>query len=319
MIIDELKDQVKILRGALKKNGFNYDFIKAESILLKILKNDEFAPIEEILKETRKIRKRNEYLEDSSDETFSNYDSQSSYESENEEENKKRNSRKKENENKKLSFAEEITNKNDNNNINNTVGIPGSPKKRKTKFLKFVEETTNENILACDPGELTINYQELERKYKKLVEMAGNKIYNMENRRITIKRETDQIFEDIKQEAVENLNQIIETKSREISNLNEKIEELKIQIIKKETELNKKLLDAQKENNNIKFNCKKLEIENNSLNEFINTYQSDILLLQSKIEKKSIQIILEKICVFCYFKIYISQNLLLIRKKDSFA
>lgn len=275
MIIEELKDQVKILRGALKKNGFNYDFIKAESILLKILKNEEFASIEEILQETRKIRKKNQDLEDSSYETLSDYDSQISYESENEESKKI--------ESKEINEAKVI----EENNITNDIQIPGSPKKRKTKFLKFVEENTNERFFACDPEDLTFKYQELERKYKKLLDMAGNKIYRLENRRITLKKETDQIFEDIKQEAVSNLNEIIETKSKEISSLNEKIEELKIQIMKKENEMNKKLLDAQKEINNIKFNCKKLEIENNSLNEFVNTYQSDIMLLQTKIEKKS--------------------------------
>jgi len=291
MIIDELKDQVKILRGALKKNGFNYDFIKAESILLKILKNDEFAPLEEIMRETHKIRKLNEELNvHSSDEVFSDYASISSYEPENEDENKTRNSKKKFSiENNRQQFQEENnTNDNDNNNNDNTFNyLPGSHKKRKTKVLKFVDESTNEKIIACDPEELTIKYQELERKYNDLLKLAGNKINRMESRRLTVKMETNQIFEDIKQEAVNNLNQIIETKSKEITSVNEKIEELKIQLIRKETELNKKLSEAQKENNNIRFNCKKIEIENSSLNEFILTYQSDIMLLQTKIEKKS--------------------------------
>jgi len=274
MIIEEFKEHVKVLRGTLKRNGINYEFINSDSILLKILKNDEFAPLEEILRETKRRRKQTEKSENYSSENDDSEDS--GYDSENTDEfqtdSLKRDS----------NLIEERQKNDVNKNKTNEIF-----QKRKTKVFRVLEENSNGKLLACDTEELSIKYQELERKYKTLINIAGNKILKLENRRNSLKNETNQVLEEIKQEAIKELNEIIDKKSKEISSLAEKIEEMKIQIIKKETEMNKKLLDAQKENNSVKFNFKKLEIENNSLNEFINTYQSDILLLQSKIEKKS--------------------------------
>lgn len=255
MIIDELKDQVKLLRGVLKKNGFEYDYIKQDSILNKIMRNDEFASTDQILNELRKIKKISEKLEFLSDTVYS-------------------------------------TDSDSGNKISESI-IKNSLKKfnlDEKEFLldeEFENIVGNEKIFSSNSNDLSTKYEELKRKYKKLLDVAGHKINKLENKRLTLIKESVQIFEDIKQEAVYNLNIIIETKSKEINNLNDTIEDLKIQIMKKETEMGKKLMESQKENNTFKFIYKKLEIQNNTLNDFINTYQSDILLLQSKIEKKS--------------------------------
>lgn len=293
-----------------------YDFIKPNSLLLKVLKNEEFMPIEEILKESKRLRLLQEnkfkilshsdednYDTDSRESDYSSYD---------------------ENEKQELNLISKPL-QNNNNSKNPDLASNKVFQKRKTKFMLIKDELENDlkeaffindgnniknnsvnnfnpseglddpnNISSLDKPELLAKYLELEKKYNALVDTAGKKLEIMENRRKTLLHKTDQIFEDLKQEAVNNLNEVIETKSKEISQLNEKVEDLKIQIIKKENEINKKLLEAHKENNELKFKYKKQEIENSSLNDFILTYQSDIMLLQNKIEKKSI----------CYISIY---------------
>lgn len=99
---------------------------------------------------------------------------------------------------------------------------------------------------------------------------------------------------NLKNDAMNNINEILAQKSNEIILLNKNIEEIKQEKITIEKKLSEIAHNYEKEINELKYKMKKDDLEIIASNEFVFTLQNDVIISQTKIEKKSNKISLLK-------------------------
>lgn len=257
-LIKEFKAHIKVLRGALRREGVSYPIAKSDSLMNMFLKDDEFENMEEI--EQGKF-KRKSFDSD-------NYDSDDYYEDGIE---------------KKFAFKRGST---FGNKCRESIISFG----RKFSLEEVEEEKIfDDEELLKNPKDLLNNYKEIFINYQNLKNSNGNDeeiIDNFANDKMDI-LSNEKILEEIKEEAVKKVNGIIDEKSEEIKNLKKKNEEIFNEMTTKEKDCAEKKAELYREISELKFKLKKSQNENNSVSEFIFTIQSDVVSLQEKIEKKS--------------------------------
>lgn len=288
ILIKEFQNQVRVLRGALRRYGISYPLAKPDSLLHQFLKDDEYDDIEEYLNEEGKNFKRKNYE--------SNSDENNSY--------------------------NESDNNNSDSNSNNNSPNPNNKniasKRKKSKNSKNSYENKNKNLnqksIQREFSLSDVNNNILDSQRESMLSFGRQFSFNRDENNLNNTNSnmdllnTEKYIEEIKAEAVKKINFLIYEKSEEIKNLNLKNEEILNEMNQKEKDCAEKKNELRKEISELKFKLKKSEAENNSLNEFILTYQSDVISLQGKLEKKSKKIFDGKkiFLNFCLIFLYFS-------------